>query len=159
DHTLWSRRIWMLAVNHRKPDLGGEKGRSFRRAIAFAINRDEIVKSVFRANTQSHRSLDGPFPPDTSACPEPPPQLFDAERAGFEAKSSVKQVTLKYVDDLQSRQACTKIKEMVGQAGITINLVPLGPAEFHQAVMLEHDYELAYVPYDYGSEMFSLRGL
>src|SRR5262249_20490268 len=26
DHTLWSRRIWMLAVNHRKPDLGGEKG-------------------------------------------------------------------------------------------------------------------------------------
>jgi ABC-type transport system substrate-binding protein len=159
DQTLWGRRIWMLAVNHRQPDLGGDKGRALRRALAFAINREEVVRSVFRGPTASHRVLDGPFPPGTWACPDSPRKLYDPEHAGFEAKSAVKQVSLKLVDDFQSRQACAKIKEMVSQVGITVNLMPLSPADFHKAVMLEHDYELAYMPYDYASELFSLRGL
>ncbi|MCX7701514.1 MAG: ABC transporter substrate-binding protein [Gemmataceae bacterium] len=159
DRTLWSRRIWMLAVNHRRPHLGIE-GRPLRRAIAFAINREEILRTLFKAGTLHHRPLNGPFPPDTWAVPETSRRLYDTERANFEAKNvKSSRFTLVFADDPLSLQACTRIKEQVQLVGITLELKPLPPREFHRTVMLEHDYDLAYMPYDYPTEWYPLHYL
>ncbi len=99
--TRTSRRIWMLAVNHRQRYFQDEAGRALRRAIAFAINRDEILK-VFQAGTANHRELNGPFPNGTWAAPESPQKLFRFEQAKFEAdkaQNKPERLTLKFVDD------------------------------------------------------------
>ncbi|MFL5339047.1 MAG: ABC transporter substrate-binding protein [Gemmataceae bacterium] len=160
--TLPSRRIWMLAVNHRRPELGQEPGKPLRRALAHAVNRDDIVTKVFRAGTQAHRVLNGPFPPDTWATPKSPPPLFQDQKAQTFAKAArmPDKLTLKFADNLLIRQACTMIKQQIEglNLGTKIELVPLSEAALHQAVMVDHDYDLAYVPFDY-NETYSLGGL
>jgi hypothetical protein len=159
DRTLWTRRIWMLAVNHRRPHLGIE-GRALRRAIAFAVDRDTILKTVFKAGTLHHRPMEGPFPAETWAAPETARRLFDLERAHFEAKNAKSsRFSLTFVDDPVALKACTKIKEQLQIIGITVDLKPLPPREFHRVVYLEHDYDLAYVSYDFPSEWFPLQHL
>lgn len=159
DRTLGTRRIWMLAVNHRRPHLGIE-GRSLRRAIAFAIDRDAILNTVFKVGTLHHRPMDGPFPPETWAVPDTVRKLYDLERANFDAKSvKSSRFGLTFVDDPAALKACTKIKEQVQLVGITLELKPLPPRDFYRAVMLEHDYDLAYMPYDYPSEWYPLQYL
>ena len=47
--------------------------REVRRAIAHAIDRDEIIK-IFRGGSLTHhRVMNGPFPPETWATPTAPP--------------------------------------------------------------------------------------
>lgn len=163
EQTLPTRRIWMLAVNHRQPELGGEVGKNLRRAIAHAIDRDEILKT-FRAGTLNHRPLTGPFPPDVWATPTspPPPQLFRAEYAQSMIKQAKKpdRLTLKFVNDPLSLKACEAIKQQITSLGLGLNieLAPLAPDAFDQAVMVEHAFDLAYIPFDY-NEVYSLTGL
>jgi ABC-type transport system substrate-binding protein len=159
--TLPSRRIWMLAVNHRQKYFQDEPGRALRRAIAFAINREEILR-VFQAGTANHRELNGPFPNGTWAAPDAPQKLFRFEQAKFEAdkaQNKPERLTLKFVDDPLAREACNQIKQQVARIGINIDLTPVSPAELHKAVFLEWNYDLAYMPFDYADETFSLRGL
>jgi ABC-type transport system substrate-binding protein len=159
--SLPSRRIWMLAVNHRQKYFQDDAGRALRRAIAFAIDRDETLK-VFRAGTQHHKELNGPFPNDTWAVPPAPPKLFRFEQAKFEAEKAAgkpDRLTLKFVDNPLAREACNQIKQQVARAGINLDLVPLSPADLHKAVYLEWNYDLAYMPFDYADNTFSLRGL
>jgi peptide/nickel transport system substrate-binding protein len=162
DQTLSSRRIWMLAVNHRNQNLSGDVGRPLRRAIAFAINRDEILR-IFKAGQLVHQEMNGPFPPNTWAgtAVTTTSRLYRPEHAQSEASRARKpeRLTLRFVDDPLARQACTLIKQQVAQVGINLELVPQNSADFHRDVMLEHNYELAYLPYDYGNELYSLRGL
>jgi ABC-type transport system substrate-binding protein len=163
DVTLRSQRIWMLAVNHRKPELGQEAGTFLRRALAHAIDREEIVRA-FKAGTLYHRPLTGPFPPDTWATPTSPPPgpLYRPERAQAMAKQAKApaQLSLKCGNDAQSRVACEMIKQQIERIGlgIRIEVVPLSTDTLHQAVYMTHDFELAYLPYDY-NEVYSLNGL
>lgn len=163
DVTLRNQRIWMLAVNHRKPELGQETGKALRRALAHAVDRDTIVQAL-RAGTLSHRALTGPFPPDSWATPTAPPAtpLFRPEYALSMVKQAKApaQLTLKCGNDATSRKACELIKQQIEQQnlGIRLEVTPLSAADLHQAVCVEHNFELAYVPYDY-NEVYSLSGL
>jgi ABC-type transport system substrate-binding protein len=164
EQTLPSRRIWMLAINHRKPELGQETGKPLRRALAHAINREEIVQKVFKAGSQNHRALNGPFPPDTWAIPTTPPpaSLFKTEYAKTFAKQAKmpERLTLKFTDDVQTRQACQMIKQQIESLslGVRIDLMPLPAPKLHQDVFVDFDYELAFVPYDF-NDTYSLSGL
>src|SRR5262249_8592998 len=101
-----SRRVYILALNHRVPALANA---SLRRAIAHALQRDAILDEVFRGRDKDKgsklaRSVNGPFPPDAWACcppPRVPPDLHKAESAHSLAKNvaadvGAVQLTLKY---------------------------------------------------------------
>src|SRR5262249_33263492 len=63
--TLPNRRIYFLAVNHRRTALQNE---DLRRAIALAIDREGILTACFRAeHKEFHRPLNGPYPPGSWA--------------------------------------------------------------------------------------------
>jgi ABC-type transport system substrate-binding protein len=162
---LPSRRIWILAVNHRRPELAGQSGTFIRRALAYGIDRDQIVKTCFKSGTLFHRSLRGPFPEDTWAVPtDPAPvSLFQPEKVSTLVKQAKMPASLKlaFADDPLSAKACSMIKQQWEQLNIgsTIELVPMPAAAFHKALMLEHDYDLAYMPFDYQNDLFSLAGL
>jgi peptide/nickel transport system substrate-binding protein len=119
---------------------------------------------VFKAGSQHHRALNGPFPPDTWAIPTSPPPapLFRPEAAKAFAKQAKLpgKLTLKFADDPQARQACELIKEQVSAlgVGVQIELLPLPAPKLHQDVFVDFDYDLAYVPYDF-NDTYSLGGL
>jgi hypothetical protein len=166
DVALPSRRIWILAMNHRKVELGGDEGKPLRRALGHAIDRKKALDAVFRAGTSYHRELSGPFPPETWACPtnpEPTP-LFSVDRAqtfAKQAKGAPFRLTLKHSTDPRSVKACAEIKQQVDALALSIELVltPMPEAELFKAVWIDHDYELAYIPLDYSSYMFWLGGI
>lgn len=161
-----NRRIWMLAVNHRKPMLQSQE---LRRGIAFGIDRDEILRTVFRVEgTDSHRAMTGPFPPRCWATPPKSPELYRPELAASELskfleKNRKLQVGLKYpAEDLQANRACLRIKEMIEKTAgqnteIFLQPVPIG--DLKRNVEVDHDFELAYIPFDYSDELFRLDGL
>lgn len=164
DVTLPSRRIWMLAVNHRKPELSGAAGKPLRRALAHAIDRDKILDQVFRAGVrQYHQPLAGPFPPRSWANPPGAVGLFREEYARTNANQvrSKPKLTLKHLNDPQIAEACKRIKEQVEQLGLLIEIepVPLSADELRKAVEQDHDFDLAYYPFDYTSDLFWLGGL
>lgn len=163
-HHLPARRIYFLAVNHRKPAL---QNQDLRRALALALDRTKILNDVFRADFPEahlpHSLLNGPYPLGSwAAKPELKPDLYNpdlakllAEKAAT-AKHGVK-LTLKYPDDdARVRKACEAIADQVRALGIEIRLEPRSPPQLRQAVEVDHDYELAYYSHDYESEAYLL---
>jgi ABC-type transport system substrate-binding protein len=129
EETVPSRRIWMLAVNHGRPELGGEAGTNLRRAIAYAIDREEVLRAVFRAGTPNHRALNGPFPPDVWATPPAArtTSLFSKEYAQSRfklAKNPGRPLKLKYVADPLSKLACEAIQKQIAQTGLDLAIEP-----------------------------------
>jgi ABC-type oligopeptide transport system substrate-binding subunit len=155
--TLPNRRIHFLAVNHRRRALQNE---ALRRALAHAVNRDDILNKVFRGDLTAgvqppHRPLTGPFPPGCWACkPNLESKLAGGAAAGRDAPV---RLSLKYPsDDLRVREACMQIKAQVGSAGVELNLEPRSPHQLHHEVEVLQDYELAYYSFDYASEAYWL---
>jgi ABC-type oligopeptide transport system substrate-binding subunit len=159
-----NRRIYFLAVNHRRLELRDVR---LRRAIALAIKRDDILDKFFRGDPKEpdrklHRELTGPYPPGSWACKPKAPPLFDRELA----KALAKQVNpgpltlkLKYpADDMAAQQACGYIRDQVGQLhpNLKIELEPLSREELYNKVEVRHDFDLAYYHWDYPSEDYWL---
>jgi peptide/nickel transport system substrate-binding protein len=164
--TLRNRRIYFLAVNHRRRLL---QNTHLRKAIAHAINRTEILDELFRGDLKNssetpHRPLNGPYPPGSWACdPTLPLDPYKRELAAKEAEEARKtfskiRLTLKFPDDDDSvKQACTRIREQVQDAaGIELVLVPTSRRSLHKEVETDHDYDLAYYSHDYPSEAYWL---
>src|SRR5262245_66400581 len=62
-----NRRVHMLAVNHRQTALQSDR---LRQGLSAAINREAILKELFRGgNENAHAALTGPFPPKSWATP------------------------------------------------------------------------------------------
>jgi ABC-type oligopeptide transport system substrate-binding subunit len=162
-HTLRSRRIWILAVNHRQPQL---QNPDLRLAIALAIHREKILDDFFRDPdlkiSKPHRALNGPYPPGSWACdPRVPEVLFDPARAKARAnvaKAAGVKLELKYsAGQDQAKEACERIKSDVQQhAGIELVLKSCTPAELRRAVEIEHSYQLAYYHWDFADESYWL---
>jgi ABC-type oligopeptide transport system substrate-binding subunit len=179
-HTLYSRRVNFLALNHRVPLL---QNQFLRLAIAHAIDRERILNGRFRGVTMDftglafrprvlhpefHHALNGPFPADSWAnTPSVTDQSYllrlDLARADA-LKSAAKHVelTLKYPDDdPRVAAACRDIAQHVTQldAGdkfaLRIKLVPLPPRQLKEAVD-RRDFELAYYHHDYADESYWL---
>jgi peptide/nickel transport system substrate-binding protein len=158
--TLPNRRIYFLAVNHRRSELQDVK---LRRAIALAIDREHVLNRFFRADLKVHRALTGPYPPGSWACRPKAPPLFDRELARTLLKqlnpTKVLTLTLKYpVDDTAAQQACSYIRDQVGQlhSNLKIELEGLPADELYNKVEVRHDYDLAYYHWDYPSEDYWL---
>jgi ABC-type transport system substrate-binding protein len=164
DYTAPTRRIWMLAVNHRRQAL---RDPQLRRAIAHAVGREQILNDVFRASaTEFHRPLNGPFPPNTWACPPKQPSLdrpeLAAKLAGDRPGHGTKlTLTLAHADEPRAGEVCRKIKEQVEKAApdIELQLKPMSAADLYQRVRVEFDYDLAYCSYDYRGEWYNLGSL
>src|SRR5438445_7956061 len=135
--TLPNRRIYFLAVNHQNPLLG--KNQALRRAIAHAINREEILKDCFRAGLtpSTHRPLNGPYLPGSwaynptlKADPYEPLLAKSQAATARDGRASLGRLTLKYPSgDSAVAKACQQIQEQVKQvnAGVELELRPVEP--------------------------------
>lgn len=160
-----NRRIHMLAVNLDRPTL---QNRGLRQGLSMAIDREEILRDVFRAGKpQFHKAMTGPFPPNSWAAPRGAAaapllnrDLATARLKGFLASAgATTEIGLSFSEeDPQARRACEKIKAQLEAAGrdtpggqkLIINLDPLPLVELLNRVQVEHTrYDLAYVPFDY----------
>jgi ABC-type oligopeptide transport system substrate-binding subunit len=160
---LTGRRIYFLAVNHRRGDLANL---ALRRAIALAINREKLLDDFFRSGLgkEVHRPLNGPYPPGSWACSTDPslkPDLFDPDRAKAQADEFKKKnirLSLKYPNDDEAvRGAMEALKvNLKGILGIEIDLHPMPPRRLRETVEEERDYDLAYYHHDYPDETYWL---
>jgi ABC-type oligopeptide transport system substrate-binding subunit len=170
-----NRRIWMLAINHRRLALQNVE---LRRGIAAAIDREDILNSVYRTEDYRnvHRALIGPFPPNSWATPqfgkEKGIALTNKDLAGgllvaATSRGSIR-LNLRYSeDDQRALRACAKMKEQIESAGgmnngrlaIEIELKPVAGDKYFRMLLDDHDYDLAYCPFDYKDDLFWLGGL
>lgn len=164
--TMQNRRIYFLAVNHRKSALGGEDGKVLRQIIANGIDREKILNEVFRKDAPNgeppHRALYGPFPPHSwadTANMKP----FNTVLAQRLASSRTRPVTLTLdyatngEDDTEAEQACKLISDQLKSLKIDVKVqAALTPEQLRDKVEVQHDYELAYYHYDYPSQAFNL---
>jgi ABC-type transport system substrate-binding protein len=165
-----NRRIQILAVNHRKPVL---QSPALRRGIAHAIDRDEILRDVFRAGYEEyHRPLAGPFPPKSWATPKPlggePPRLFNRDLAQGKFAEQFKKfgaasLTLFYpAGDPRAKAACDRIKRQVESVAVTedgkltLTLEPLPLPDLYRRVYEEQAFDLAYVPFEFPDDLYPL---
>ncbi len=165
-----NRRVYLLAINHRRPAL---QGVDVRKGLLHAIDRERVLNEVYRGGRPDvHRPLTGPFPPETWATPRPvgPAGLYDRNvaqarfRKYLENPNAAPALGLVYpADDPQAKAACERIKGMVesaagadGDRKLTINLEPLPPRELLRRVEDEQRYDLAYLPFDYSDDWYPL---
>jgi ABC-type transport system substrate-binding protein len=172
-----NRRIHILAINHRQTVLQSDK---LRQGLSAAINRDAILKDVYRAgDPKAHAAMTGPFPLHCWATPasarEAPLYRPGAGGLIFEGLAGRTRTTLRlaYVtDDPKAGQpknqlACQLIKTQIelasadknGKPLITIELQALPADKFKEKVHLEFDYDLALTTFDYRDDLYSLSGL
>ena len=159
---LPNRRIYFLAVNNRRPDLDNPH---LRRALAFAINREDVLNHAFRAGLGKdvHRPLNGPYPPGSWACnPKVLPNFLDnagkAKTLMEEFKKKDVRLTLKYPnDDPQATAAMEYLKtQLKNTIGVDITLRGLPARRVREDVEGDQDYELAYYWHDYPDQTYWL---
>jgi ABC-type transport system substrate-binding protein len=165
-----NRRIHMLAVNLDRPVL---QSRLLRQGISMAIDREEILREVYRAGKpQFHKAMTGPYPPNSWAAPRGAAatpllnrDLATARLKAFLATAgATTEIGLSFQeDDPLARRACEKIKAQLESASrdapggqkLVINLDPLPLAELLNRVQVEHSrYDLAYLPFDYPDDWY-----
>ena len=159
---LPGRRIYFLAVNHQRADLGNPH---LRRALSLAIDREDLLNRFFREKPGNgvHRALDGPYPPGSWACNPKvkPADLFDVGRARAqmdEFKKKNVRLSLKYPNDDPALDAAMKYlaTNLKNTIGVDVDAMPMPPRRLREAVEEEQDYELAYCYYDYPDQTYWL---
>jgi len=163
-----NRRVHILAVNLQRPYFQGAAGKALRQGISLAIDREEVLRDVFRAgNPNFHKAMTGPYPPNSWATTKGPTgavPLVNRDLAFARLKTYLKgtapktELELAYPeDDPKAADGCRKIKAQIesllkdqapGQK-LTINLMPVPLRDLITRVQDEHRYDLAYVPFDY----------
>ncbi|HKB01616.1 MAG TPA: ABC transporter substrate-binding protein [Gemmataceae bacterium] len=167
-----NRRVHMLAVNHRQTALQNDK---LRQGLSAAINREAILKELFRAgpDDKSHAALTGPFPVKSWATPQSArdTSLYKPGGGGLILEGLGGQrvrLRLTYLtDDPRGAKIAQKIKAQVeeasadksGKPAVEIDPGGLSAREFSEKVYLEHDYDLALTTFDYRDDLYSLAGL
>lgn len=161
-----NRRVHMLAVNLTRPHM---QSKALRQGLSMAIDREEVLRDVFRAGrAEFHRAMTGPYPPNSWATPKGaagslPLVNRDLATARFKAymqdASAKLDIELIYpMDDPKAEEACKKIKAQVdgltkdapGGRRIVLNLVGIPMRDLLVRVTEEHNrYDLAYVPFDF----------
>ena len=148
--------VHFLALNQRKPGLASPL---VRRAIALAIDRQELLNKCFRAGPDKHHTTaNGPSPrPSWATCPAPrvPEELFQAEQARSLARQAKKEAgmiewTLKFpAGDARVKKACEEIADALralfqgADIPAAIKARGLPPAELRKA-MQARDFDLLY---------------
>ncbi len=164
-----NRRVYMLAVNHRRPQM---QSKLLRQGLSMAIDREAILNEVFRAKTKFHEPMSGPFPPKSWANAKGPTgtplPLVNRDLAVTRLKTYLgdmgakAEVTLAYPEgDALAALACNKIKSQVEALfkestgrKLTILLEPIPMRDLMLRVEDEHRYDLAYVPFEYPDDWY-----
>jgi ABC-type transport system substrate-binding protein len=164
-----NRRIYMLAVNHRRPQM---QSTLLRRGLSELIDREAVLDAVFRAGKpEFHRAMTGPFPPSSWAARGPggvAAPLLNRDAAVTRLKiyladlGARPSVTLLYPDgDPQADAACKAIQKQVealfGEAPgrkLTLELEKVPLRDLLERVEDEHRYDLAYMPFDYPDDWY-----
>jgi peptide/nickel transport system substrate-binding protein len=162
------RRVHILAINHRRPAL---QNPDLRRGLMHAIDRERVLTDVFRGTqSDAHKALSGPFPASW-ATPRPAgaaaATLYNRDtaqgrlRAYMATPSAVPNLRLAFAaDDPQAQRACAAVKSMIESATatedrrLTVSLEPMAPRDLLNKVEELHDYDLAYVPFDYKDDWY-----
>jgi ABC-type transport system substrate-binding protein len=158
---LPSRRVYFLAINHRKPMFEGNP--ELRRALSLVIDRKEILKRCF-GDAKGNLPLNGPYPADSWAAKDSEDLYKPALAKSIltdKARDKMKgggEITIKYPrDDDRARQAveyiCTRIQN---ELAITIKPEAEDPGELRSIVEDRHTYYLAYYHYDFPTAAYWL---
>jgi len=160
-----NRRVHILAINLQRSYL---QSKPLRQGISMAIDRDDILREVFRAgHPEYHKAMTGPYPPGSWANPKligASPALINRDLAvarlktylsGTAPKTDIELAFPK--DDPRADEACRKIKAQIealtkdgpGGRKLVINLNGIPMSELMTRVEAEHRYDLAYIPFDY----------
>jgi ABC-type oligopeptide transport system substrate-binding subunit len=169
-HTLKSRRINFLAVNHRVTAL---QNQDLRQALGHAIDRERILNECFRGglveeqkkrrvlHPEFHQALTGVFPAGSWASGDVLRPRLDLAKIHAK-KSGIKslELTLAYPDnDPSVARACRLIADQIvvlgPEVGLRLKLLPLPPRQLKEAVD-QRRYELAYLHLDYADESYWL---
>jgi hypothetical protein len=152
--------VCFLAPNHRNYFL---RNKNLRLALAHAIDRDAILTTCFRPGkaAEDHAVLSGPFPAHSWAYNRSV-QPFAREQAAVFMKQAmaelgqVPEFRLIYPDrDHEVGVACAEIKRQVEERlALKININPVPPSLFYQAVIDEHSFDLAYWRHDFQDETY-----
>ena len=167
-----NRRIHILAINHRRSALQSDK---IRQGLSAAINRDAILKEVYRVAgmEKAHEALTGPFPVKSWATPKDGKDatLYRPGAGGlFDEALRERKIKLRLIyakDDPLNAAAATRIKAQIEQASadkagkpiVEIDAVGLAPEAFRDKLRLEFDFDLALTTFDYQDDLFSLAAL
>jgi ABC-type transport system substrate-binding protein len=161
-----NRRVHILAANLTRPHL---QSKALRQGISMAIDRDEILREVFRAGkAEFHKPMTGPYPPNSWANPKGvtgSQPLVNRDLAVARLKTYMSDAGAKLdmelmypIDDPKAEDACRKMKTQIealskdGPNGrrLVVNLLGVPMRELLQRVQEEHGrYDLAYIPFDY----------
>ncbi len=170
-----NRRVYFLAVNHRIRTL---QNTNLRRALAHAINREQLLDLCFRGELQRevHKALNGPFPakswplhptlhnPDNKDSLDP----FDRTKAMglseevYKTNDRTIKLTLKYpAGDEAVEKAMEGLSKMV-KDHTKVQLILQKPAPDPYTLRREIEegsYELAYTYYDFPDDTYWLAPL
>lgn len=165
-----TRSIHVLAVNHRRPIV---QSAEMRRGLSLAIDREAVLNDQYRSQRpDAHRALNGPFPPETWACPTNQPPLVNADLgrslmvdAAAKANTRARLTLVHPTNDPQAGPACFQIKAQVeaaagsagdGKSAVQIDVEGLDDAAYAKRVEQQRDFDLAYVRLDYADDLFCL---
>jgi ABC-type transport system substrate-binding protein len=171
-----NRRVHVLAVNHRRPPL---RNPDFRLGLAKAISREAVLAELDRRfpELKDYRKLtapmSGPFPPKCWATPRGPggqpiplsnpDEGHNLLRRYLGAPGATSELSLLYpAEDPRARVACEAMREQIEALfktdtdgrKLTLTPVAVPSATLALRVMDEHDYDLAYVPFDYPDDWY-----
>jgi ABC-type transport system substrate-binding protein len=172
-----NRRVYFLAINHRKPELQSVE---FRRALTMAINREKLLDDCFRGSLGSHvhKPVNGPFPAGSWAN-NPDPDLahgpvnkksadaFNPIGAAAKLKDLINKdprfrapaLSLKYPgDDHFLEKAIPALAEQIEKTLPDVKITPekVNPWSLRDQVEKTHDFDLAYYHYDFPDNTLSL---
>lgn len=141
-----------VEINHRRKELAEVK---VRQAIAHAIDRDFVVRTIFLGHAQASTGIvprNAPefYEPDVPACP------FDVARAealldeaGYPRDKDGTRFSLRLLPApyfTETRQFGDYLRQALAAVGIEAALVNNDAAAHQKAVYTDHDFDLAVAP-------------
>jgi ABC-type transport system substrate-binding protein len=174
--TTANRRIYFLAVNHRKPMLAHA---DLRLALARAIPRELLLDKHYRSGLgrKVHKAINGPYPARSWACNPAlvsrtdktsqdcfDPAAANAKLSAIWPKLDVKEVRLKLKYPSGDKVLAAAIADLCSQVSKVFQSVTLVPEEvaphaLRVDVEQTHAFELAYYWYDFADESLWLMPL
>jgi ABC-type transport system substrate-binding protein len=158
---LPARSVYFLAPNYRKETI--LKLPEVRLAIANAINRTQILDTVFRPGQHRDRcaELNGPYPVGSWAY-NPDAPKYNTAQAKVQLRSVQQQVAasgpLRLVHperDPDAVRACQEIAVQVEkELGVKLTLEGVEPNVFYDQIVRQHNFDLVYWRHDFDDESY-----
>lgn len=160
---LTNPRLYFLGFNYRKPYFQKKEARE---AVSMAINRDNIIDTIFRGKAKSnHAVLNGPYPLgswayDTASFSQSPYASVQAS-AKLRAAGALPELKIAVLaEDVHGIEACKLIQADLKKININSTVVPT-PANslFVEMYKPAPEFDLLYTTWDFQNENLNLRPL